>query len=99
VYKYIDFGNGANQLTLRVKSNGKTGKIRLIPDKPWLSSIASIDMKAFKDNSGWQEITVKTKTITGIHALWLVTQGEEGELFSVDWFKFANSDVELGEIP
>ena len=99
VYKYIDFGNGANQLTLRVKSKGKTGKIRLIPDKPWLSSIASVDMKAFKDNSDWQEITVKTKTIKGIHALWLVTQGEEGELFSVDWFKFANSDVELGEIP
>ena len=98
-YKYIDFGNGTDSVTLRVKGNCRSGKIRLIPDKPWLPSMATIDVKSLNVESGWQEIAVKTKTVTGIHALWIVAQGEKGDSLSIDWFKFSNYDVDFSKTP
>ncbi len=98
-YKYIDFGNGADSVTIRLKTNRRSGKLWLIPDKPWLSSMASIDLKELKDQPTWQEITVKTRDVKGVHALWMMVQGDEGELFSIDWFKFSNGDAGLVKIP
>jgi len=88
-YKYIDFGDGVNEVTFRVRPGANSGKIDLALDMPWKQSIGAVDVPAGGNDKSWQAITVNTKKITGVHALWLRFYGEGEELFTVDWLKFS----------
>ncbi len=94
-YKYLDFGNGVDQVTFRVKPGKKSGKIDLALDVPWHPSIGTVDVQGSETAGAWQDLTVAIKSVSGVHALWLRFSGETGELFSIDWFKYFKKEAAL----
>ncbi len=87
-FKYINFGEGVDSVTFRAKPGKRTGKIELALDRPWRPAVGSVEIPG-KENGTWLNFTVAIKRISGVHALWLRFYGEEGELFSIDWFRFS----------
>jgi len=86
-YKYIDFGNGAEQVEFKVKPLKNGGKISIYIDQPWGKQIGTINIQA-KEKVEWQTILGKIEKTTGTHAVWLKFQESETETFAVDWFQF-----------
>jgi arabinoxylan arabinofuranohydrolase len=86
-YKYIDFGAGVESMTIRLAPGSKGGRIVVSQDKPWHRRLAQLEIEP-SENGGWQELTFPVERAEGIHALWLHFYGDDGELFTIDWFRF-----------
>lgn len=86
-YKYVDFKDGAEKVTFRIKPLEKGGFISIHLDQPWKKSVGKIEILTGK-NSDWQIYSAKIEKIKGIHAVWLKFYGKENNLFEVDWFRF-----------
>lgn len=88
VYKYIDFGEGADTFTVNVTPQSG-GKIEVWIDNLWTPPVGVIDVPA--DRKGETlTLTGKISPVKGIHALTLRFMGdkESEELFTVDSFRF-----------
>jgi len=91
VFKYIDFADGVDSVTVRVKPGGAAGILALKQDMPWGPKIADVPVPAGTPQSPWRTITAAVNTTTGVHALWLQFWASERgrELdWSVDWLRF-----------
>lgn len=86
-YKYIDFKDGADEVSIRVKPLKNGGKIVVRLDQPWHSGITTFDIPG-EANGEWETLTQKIETTKGVHAVWLTFYGEKDELFELDWFQF-----------
>lgn len=88
VYKYIDFGDGADTFTVNVTPQSG-GKIEVWIDNLWTPPVGVIDVPA--DRKGETlTLTGKINPVKGVHALTLRFMGnkESEELFTVDSFRF-----------
>ena len=88
VYKYIDFGEGADTFTVNVTPQSG-GKIEVWIDNLWTPPVGVIDVPA--DRKGETlTLTGKISPVKGVHALTLRFMGdkESEELFTVDSFRF-----------
>ena len=88
VYKYIDFGEGADTFTVNVTPQSG-GKIEVWIDNLWTPPVGVIDVPA--DRKGETlTLTGKINPVKGVHALTLRFMGdkESEELFTVDSFRF-----------
>lgn len=96
VWKYLDFGKGGRRFTARLKSTvGAMLTVRA--DGPEGEVLCRMDVPAKDD---WQELTVKSRKIKGVHALWIDfsdaasvpiaegTQADIREILTLDWFRF-----------
>lgn len=88
VYKYIDFGEGANSITVRVAPGVKPGEINVKLDNSWGAPIRSLEITGGGDGRTWTNLTCKIKQIKGIHALYLTFNAVDKESFNIDWFEF-----------
>lgn len=82
VLKYIDFGEGASRVEIRVKPGSVRGTIELKLDQAWNRSIATIEVPAAAEQDNkWITLASEVTDASGIHALWLVFNGdrESGE--------------------
>lgn len=86
-YKYIDFGDGVESVTIRVASANKGGTVIVSRYKPWRRTLAEIEVKP-TENGEWQELTVPVNHTTGVHAVRVQFRGEDEEILSLDWFRF-----------
>lgn len=91
-WKFIDFSQGADSITIRIKPGNKGGKMVVSLDKPWHMRLALIEISP-EASGEWQTRTFPIESATGVHALWLHFYGEDGEMFDVDWFTFAKSET------
>lgn len=88
VYKYLDFGEGADTFTVTVTPQSG-GKIEVWIDNLWTPPVGVIDVPA--DRKGETlTLTGKISPVKGVHALTLRFMGdkESEELFTVDSFRF-----------
>ncbi len=86
-FKYINFGQGVDSVTVKIAPGTKGGKIVMSLDKPWQKRLAIINIKPNEINA-WQEQTFKVEKTTGVHGLWLLFYGDNEQMFSIDWLKF-----------
>lgn len=86
-YKYIDFREGTDSITIRILPPVAGGSLIVSADKPWHKRLALIQMEGSTDIE-WQILTIPVARIEGIHAVWLHYYGEEGTECSMDWFRF-----------
>lgn len=89
VYKYIDFGEGADTFTVNVTPQSG-GKIEVWIDNLWTPPVGVIDVPA--DRKGETlTLTGKISPVKGVHALTLRFMGDKAseELFTVDSFRFS----------
>ena len=91
-YKYINFGIGVNNITVRVAPGANAGKIDVVLGDSWSPAIGSVEVPGGGNHKVWKVFTVPVKETAGIHALWLRFYGEGEDLFRVDWLKFGNDD-------
>ena len=89
-YKYLDFGEGVDTVTVRAAPGAKPGRIVLALDQMWASPIATVDVPGGGDGRTWVELTGPVKAARGVHALWLGFHGEGEDLFKVDSFRFGS---------
>ena len=86
-WKYLDFGKGANKMSICVKA-GLGGEIIVRSDSKDGDIIGTINIPA---NTDWKVYETTIKETSGIHALWMEWKGiesDKGELFRIDWFAF-----------
>lgn len=88
VYKYIDFGEGATCLSVRVAPGAKPGKIHFKLDHIWNPTIGTLDVPGGGEGKTWTTLTCKIKETKGVHALHLVFTCESDMSFNVDSFSF-----------
>lgn len=84
IFKYLDFGNGVNSISIRIKSL-EGGQLNIYSDKPWHKKLATLTIASHHD---WQTLSFPVKSEAGIHALWLEALGNNDDLFEIDWFQF-----------
>lgn len=87
-YKYIDFGNGAKTMDIRVAPGSKPGRIELLVDNSWTAPVGVIKVPAGENPDAWQTLSCSIKPVSGIHAVWLRFSGESDNLFRIDHFSF-----------
>lgn len=88
-YKYLNFGDGIDSVTICVAPGTNPGKIDLCLDNIWCPSIGEVVVPGNGDGKIWTEVTVPLKARPkGIHALVLRFSGEGSNCFQVDWLKF-----------
>ena len=86
-WKYLDFGSGANKMSIQVKSE-LGGEIIVRTDTKDGDILGTITIPA---NTDWKVYETTIKETSGIHALWMEwksIESDKGELFRIDWFAF-----------
>lgn len=87
-YKYINFGEGATTVNVRIAPGAKPGKIMFKPDNLWDPPCGILDVPGGGNGKTWITLTCKVKEMNGVHPLYLAFAAEEKESFNVDWFRF-----------
>ncbi|HLF35470.1 MAG TPA: family 43 glycosylhydrolase [Cyclobacteriaceae bacterium] len=87
-FKYIDFGSGINEVSVRVAPGKTHGRIEVVLDHSWDRPVASIPIPGGDDGKVWKEFSAKVSAASSVHALWLRFYGTDDNLFTVDSFKF-----------
>jgi hypothetical protein len=59
-YKYIDFGEGVDSITVRIATGPKGGKLVVSLDKPWNKRLAILEIQP-GEGEQWQEMTFPVK--------------------------------------
>jgi len=87
-YKYLDFTNKTDSVTIRVAPGKRPARIEVALDHFWSPAIAIIDVPAATEEGGYQSLTAKIASVSGIHALILRFYGQGENIFKVDWLEF-----------
>ena len=87
----IDFGKGANKFEASVASASTGGKIEIHVDGKSGGLLGILEVKNTDDNQTWKTLSCKLNKIKGVHDLYFVFKGGEGNLFNFDWWTFSNS--------
>jgi len=88
-YKFVNFGQGVNEVEFRVRLDSGRGIIVVRLDQLW-GPIVSLAMVKGGEGADWQSVVSKVKPADGTHALFLSFHGGNGGLFELDRFKFKN---------
>ena len=90
VYKYVDFGDGATSVQMRVAPGSKPGKIIIRMDNSWEAPVGTLDVPGGGNGQTWELLTCRLKQVKGVHVLHLSFVTEENSSFNVDRFVFGN---------
>jgi len=90
-YKYIDFGEGMNQVSIRVAPGLKESRIEVVIDHSWGQPVSNIQVPGKGNLKTWDTLTGAIKNVKGVHAVWLRFYGDGEDLCRVDWFRFDKS--------
>ncbi len=84
----VDFGKGAKSFGASVASatGGGTIEIHLNGLSGKLLGVCSV--KNTGDRLNWSVQSCRVKRVTGVHDVYFVFKGGEGDLFNFDWWKF-----------
>ncbi|MDE6730676.1 MAG: carbohydrate-binding protein [Oscillospiraceae bacterium] len=93
-YKRLNFGDGANSLTMRI--SGNPSGIEVYLDRLNSEPVASLTFDGSGNFATWQDWTVNLPTtITGIHNVYFKFTGGEGYLVNLNWFRFNQDRVAI----
>lgn len=84
--KGVDFAKGAKSVEVSVASL-YGGKIEIHLDETHGPIIATVDVNTSRQGGIWRTITAPVKSVSGVHDLYFVFNGEK-DLFNFDWWMF-----------
>lgn len=87
-YKYIDFGEGIREVSIRVRPGKDSGRIDLVLDWPWKASICTVEVPGSDQSKDWINLKAPLSNASGVRELWLRFSGDGKDLFNVDWLQF-----------
>jgi hypothetical protein len=84
--KAVDFGKGAKRFEAMIAPLSG-GSIALHLDSKDGPLLGTCTVKSSDQADAWQTIKTSFKKVKGVHDLFLVFQGGDGELFTFDWWR------------
>jgi hypothetical protein len=87
-FRYIDFGKGAENFSVRVRPGKQGGRVDLTLDQPWQRSIGSVTVPPGGEAPEWITLDGSLTPVSGVHALWIRFYGEGEDLLELDWISF-----------
>jgi hypothetical protein len=84
----VDFKNGAKQFDASIASASADGKIEIHMDTKDGKLIGTVEVKSTGGDQIWKTVSCKVSKMKGIHDLYFVFKGGDGNLFNFDWWKF-----------
>lgn len=82
----VDFRKGAKQLTASVASASEGGKIEIRVDSKEGSLLGTLEVTNTGGDQLWKTLSCKIAKMKGIHEVYFVFKGGEGNLFNFDWW-------------
>lgn len=82
----VDFKKGAKQLTASVASASEGGKIEIRVDDKEGSLLGTLEVTSTGGDQMWKTLSCKMAKMKGIHDVYFVFKGGEGNLFNFDWW-------------
>jgi len=82
-----DFKSGAGKFTANV-SGLSGGAIELHVDSLKGPVLGQLDVQGNKTAGHWETLTCRIKKVKGVHDIYFVFKGNEGQLFNFNWWKF-----------
>ncbi|HJV78688.1 MAG TPA: glycoside hydrolase family 43 protein [Paludibacter sp.] len=86
----VDFGTGAKAFEASVASASGQGKIEIRVDGKNGNLLGTLEVKNTGGDQNRKTLSCKVNKIRGIHDLYFVFKGGDGNLFNFDWWKFSN---------
>src|SRR5450759_264604 len=83
----VDFGGGAKRFEASIASVSPGGKIEIHIDGKDGSLLGTLDVINTGNTQSWKALSCKGRKINGVHDIYLVFKGNEGDLFNFDWWK------------
>jgi arabinoxylan arabinofuranohydrolase len=84
----VEFGKGAKKFEASVASAKQGGSIEIHLDSITGSLLGTCNVKNTGASNSWKVQSCKVSKMKGIHDLYFVFKGGEGDLFNFDWWKF-----------
>jgi arabinoxylan arabinofuranohydrolase len=84
----VDFGKGAKKFEASVASTLAGGNIEIRIGSVDGELLGTIGVKNTGSETNWATVKGKVKNVKGVHDLYFVFKGGEGELFNFDWWAF-----------
>jgi len=88
----VDFGKGAKKFEASLASATQGGSIDIRLDSTTGTLIGTCNLKNTGGSHSWKTQSCKVKIIKGIHDLYFVFKGGDGDLFNFDWWKFSTEN-------
>lgn len=85
----VDFGKAVKSFTANVASASTGGQIEIRIDSLNGTLLGTCIVKPTGAATVWNTQSVKVNSVKGVHDLFFVFKGGEGELFNFDWWKFS----------
>jgi beta-xylosidase len=84
----VDFGKGAKSYEASVASAIEGGSIEIRIDSQTGTLLGELAVKSTDGTQTWVSQTCKVNKVSGVHDVYFVFKGGEGNLFNFDWWKF-----------
>jgi len=86
----VDFGAGAKTFQASVAASSSRGIIEVRVDRKDGRLLGVLDVKNTGGGQNWKMLSCKLNAVKGVHDLYFVFKGGEGDLFNFDWWKLSN---------
>ena len=84
----VDFGKGAKSFDANVASATGGGSIEIHVGSPTGTLLGTCVVKSTGGATNWTVQSYKVTKVKGVHDIYFVFKGGEGDLFNFDWWKF-----------
>jgi len=84
----VDFGKGAKKFEASVASASVGGKIEIRIDGKDGNLIGTLNVTSTSGDQIWKAASCKVTKTKGVHDLYFIFKGGEGNMFNFDWWKF-----------
>ncbi|GAT63439.1 glycoside hydrolase family 43 protein [Paludibacter jiangxiensis] len=84
----VDFGKGAKTFLASVAGKASTGTIEIRIDSKDGKLLGTLPVKTTGDDLSWKTQSCKVNAVKGVHDIFFVFKGGDGNLFNFDWWKF-----------
>jgi hypothetical protein len=88
----VDFAKGAKKFEASTAAIANGGSIEIHLDNITGTLIGTCKVKKSGDLQNWTVQSCKTQKVGGVHDVYFVFKGGEGNLFNFDWWKFTKKE-------
>lgn len=88
VYKNVDFGTGASQVSVREASAGAGGTLEFHLDSASGPIVSTVTLPVTGGWQSWQTVSGTVSGATGVHDLYAVFKGSSNGIANLNWFQF-----------
>jgi len=83
----VDFGKGAKTFLASLATSSSKGNIEVRVDSKDGRLLGTLDVKETGENHNWKTQSCKLNKVKGVHDVYLIFKGGDGNLFNFDWWQ------------